>query len=92
MRSHYFKTKNDDNGGCRGGIRSNDGEEYEVEIGSQCYCSGEMMALMIHYDEIMEYLELSNSPLAKMILLSMSHAANPNSPRPLHPHPSDSDL
>jgi hypothetical protein len=73
MRGYYLNSRtNEDCGGCRGGVGSGE-EDYEVEIGNQCHCSIEMMALMAHYDEIMEYLKLEDSPLAKMILRSLDN-------------------
>jgi len=69
MRGHYLQcTDHQDRGGCRGGVGSNY-EDYEVEIGNQCNCSAKMMALLVYYDEVMEYLKLQSegSPLARML-------------------------
>lgn len=78
MRGHYLSPSDYlDRGGCRGGIGGGDGHEgYELEIGTQCYCSAEMMAFAIHYDEIMEYLALQKpeSAIAAMIYRSILKA------------------
>ena len=57
--------------GCRGGIKSKDRDEYEVEIGSTLHCSDKMISLIVHYDEIMEVLEKSESLICKLLLSSI---------------------
>lgn len=42
--------------------------ENEIEIGNDCNASIEMLALCALIDEIVEYLKLSDSSLAKLIL------------------------
>jgi hypothetical protein len=76
MRGHYLKPNDySEHGGCRGGVGSNHDYDdgYELEIGMQCHCSSEMMALAVHYDEIMEYLELyaPKSVVARMLVTSI---------------------
>jgi hypothetical protein len=75
MRSYYLKSTDKDRG-CRGGVGGIYKEfdnDYELEIGSQCNCSSKMMALLIHYDEIMEYLELyaPKSVISNMLVNSI---------------------
>mgnify|MGYP003148184218 CR=1 FL=1 len=66
MRSYYIEHGiPDDHHGCKGGI-AGDGE-YEVEIGSTCNFSFEMIALCTLHDEIIEILTTSENPLAVMV-------------------------
>jgi hypothetical protein len=69
MRSYYLKPTHD-KPGCRGGVKTKDGVEYELEVGSDKYCSAEMLALCAHIDEILEFLQMSQSTIAKLILHS----------------------
>lgn len=75
MRGYYLKSTDRDRG-CRGGvggIYEGLDNDYELEIGSQCHCSAKMMALLVHCDEIMEYLELCtpNSVISRMLVNSI---------------------
>ena len=71
MRGYYLSpTDHSDRSGCRGGVAGRRGDnDYELEIGNQCNCSPEMMALLVHYDEVVEYLKLQkeDSSIAKII-------------------------
>lgn len=73
MRGYYLKPS-DNIGGCRGGVGTSchDGE-YDVEIGQQCNCSFDIMALMVHADELREYLALMEpqSAIAAILVASM---------------------
>jgi hypothetical protein len=67
MRSYYIQHEIPDNHhGCKGGIAGDD--EFEVEIGSSCNFSFEMIALCTLHDEIIEFLTSSDNPLAKIII------------------------
>lgn len=71
MRRAYIRSKqlNDGFRGQRGGVGSDcHGDDYELEVGIESHASPEMLALCQLYDEIMEYLELSRAPLAKLLL------------------------
>jgi hypothetical protein len=58
--------------GCRGGVGSGyDSESYALEIGQNCNAELPMLALCVHIDEILEFLNKSESPLAYLILRSM---------------------
>jgi len=73
MRGAYLKpTDPNSNAGCRGGVGSSEGD-YELEIGQGKHASPEMIALCVHIDEILEYLDskCSSSPMARMILVSI---------------------
>lgn len=66
MRHAYLNPTHSDN--CmRGGVSSEHGD-YELEIGGSAICSTEMLSMCTLYDEIREFMELSQSPIAKMIL------------------------
>ena len=71
MREYYIRPMSSPDSGCRGGIKSKDRDEYEVEIGSTHRCSDKMLSLMIHYGEIMEVLEKSDSLVCKLLLRSI---------------------
>ena len=76
MRGAYLVSSNDRNKGrCRGGVGSDYDygpmPDYALEIGNDCYADTTMMSLCVHIDEIMEYLELSRSPIARMLLQSI---------------------
>jgi len=75
MRAAYLHPRTEDNRtSCRGGVGSNydGGEDYELEIGGNCDCSFKMMALAVHYDEIMEVLKRDLAgPLGYMVLRSI---------------------
>lgn len=71
MRRAYIRTRelNDGFRGQRGGVGSGyHGDDYELEVGMESHASPEMLALCQLYDEILEYLDLSQSPLAKLLL------------------------
>lgn len=71
MRGYYLKDRHEKyKNACRGGVGNKypDSEDYELEIGNSQNCSTEMMALCIMYDEIIEFLELENGSLAKLLL------------------------
>jgi len=71
MRGAYLRSKklNTGLGGQRGGVGSGDPSgDYELEIGVDSHASPELMALCQIHDEIIEYLDLSRAPLAKLIL------------------------
>lgn len=73
MRGYYLKSTDRDRG-CRGGvggIYEGLDNDYELEIGSQCHCSAKMMAFLVHYDEVMEHLEVSKSVISKMLINSI---------------------
>jgi hypothetical protein len=72
MRFAYLKARTSI-GGSRGGVSSNrrcngDGDDYELEIGQEQNASPELLALCVHADEIMEFLEKCDSPIGGMIL------------------------
>lgn len=66
MRGSYLHST-DGAGGCRGGVGSGDGD-WELEVGSQCQASPEMMALCTLIDEVRELLENNAGHLGKMVL------------------------
>ena len=73
MRHAYLQRSGclgSDNGGSRGGVTSgySGGNEYELEIGQNQNASPELLALCVHADEIMEFLEKCDSPIGGMIL------------------------
>ncbi len=72
MRAAYLRSKqlNKGLGGQRGGVSDGDlvHDGYELEIGVDSHASPEMLALCQIHDEILEFLDLSRSPLAKLIL------------------------
>lgn len=74
MRGVYIRKSNPDNrGGSRGGVGSlyseyGSGMDYALEIGNGQNADCEMLALCSLVDEVRELLELSNSPLAKLVL------------------------
>ncbi len=55
---------------CRGGIREKKGENYELEIGHNCYASPEIVALCIFIDEITEFLSKTDSAVGQLIYKS----------------------
>jgi len=71
MRHAYLVSRTHDGGGCRGGVGSDYCEDYALEIGNDYCADTTMISLCVHVDEIMEYLELSKSPMAKMLLHSI---------------------
>lgn len=74
MRGYYLNRSANVDRGCRGGVGSKSDGDYELEIGHAKNCSPEMMAICVHYDEIIEYLELNNeSSIAIMILRSIKN-------------------
>ena len=70
MRYAYLmKSDGERTGGSRGGVTSgHDYGEYELEIGQNQNASPELLALCVHADEIMEFLEKCESPIGRMIL------------------------
>ena len=70
MRYAYLKRHTPNEGGSRGGVTSgySGGNEYELEIGQNQNASPELLALCVHADEIMEFLEKCDSPIGGMIL------------------------
>ena len=64
MRGYYLKRESES--GCRGGVGS-DNTDYELEIGSNCNASPEMLALCVMADEITEFLKGSDSHIARLI-------------------------
>lgn len=70
MRYAYLKRHTPNEGGSRGGVTSgySGGNEYELEIGQNQNASPELLALCVHSDEIMEFLEKCDSPIGGMIL------------------------
>jgi len=74
MRGCYIRTGDPERSGCRGGVGSGcyaGGTEYALEIGQNCNAELPMMALCSHIDEILEFLNKSESSLAYLILKSM---------------------
>jgi hypothetical protein len=74
MRGCYIRTRDSEKSGCRGGVGSgydSDSEEYALEIGQNCNAELPMLALCSHIDEILEFLNNSESSLAYLILKSM---------------------
>ena len=69
MRYAYLIRSNGERG-SRGGVTSgySGGNEYELEIGQNQNASPELLALCVHADEIMEFLEKCDSPIGGMIL------------------------
>lgn len=74
MRSYYLKPTDIlsiGNGGCRGGVGSNQPDgDYELEIGNDLNASSKMVALCVLHDEIIEFLEKSDSPIGHLIHLT----------------------
>ena len=70
MRYAYLmKSDGERTGGSRGGVTSGHSDgEFELEIGQYQNASPELLALCVHADEIMEFLENCNSPIGRMIL------------------------
>ena len=70
MRYAYLMNSDGERiGGSRGGVTSgHDYSEYELEIGQNQNASPELLALCVHSDEIMEFLEKCDSPIGGMIL------------------------
>lgn len=56
MRDWYLK-KPTYVGGCRGGIRNKDGEDWGLEIGQDQYANTDLFAIAVLHDEIVEFLE-----------------------------------
>ena len=81
MRGAYLRPRSvDRTGGSRGGVGGfwddrASGPDYELEIGQGQNASPEMLALCAHYDEIMELLDVSKSPLAAMVKKSITNEA-----------------
>tara|TARA_Y100001951_G_C11162903_1_gene195805 strand:- start:61 stop:483 length:423 start_codon:yes stop_codon:yes gene_type:complete len=75
MRGYYLENKKQglEDSGARGGVGTahTDGRDYELEVGAKMNASGEMIALLVHYDEVMEFLEKSDSALATLLLDSI---------------------
>ena len=82
MRDAYIRTKGLAPGETqRGGVGwSHDSNpdsldqlkgEYELEIGEDSNCSISMLALCVHYDEILQYIEQQDDPLGKLLLQSL---------------------
>jgi hypothetical protein len=63
-----------------------EGGEYELEIGNYKNASPEMLALCSLIDEIIEFLKLSPSPLAELILAKYKEQVYK-----LNPHPASKD-
>ena len=63
--------KADSTSGCRGGIIGQEDGSYAIEIGANCYCEAEPAVVAGYYREILELLEISKSPLAKMLLYNI---------------------
>jgi hypothetical protein len=69
----YLKAVHD-GGGCRGGAGHTDllgmglGGDYAIEIGAQCNCDPELLALAELAPVVKEFLTLSKSPMAALIL------------------------
>lgn len=78
MRHAYLrKTDLDESSGCRGGVTTEDDPaEYELEIGNSCNASCRMLALCSLVDEVEEFLKMTDSLLAKMILSRWSEEKN----------------
>ena len=63
--------------GARGWVKTDDDSgEYELEVGAKMDCSPEMLALCVHYDEVMELLREVPSPLAAMTVRSIEHTVH----------------
>ena len=77
MRGCYIRTIDSDQSGCRGGVGGgHDSEEYVLEIGQNCNAELPMLALCSHIDEILEFLNKSESSLAYLILKSIKDTEN----------------
>ena len=85
MRYVYLQQSTDSNG-CRGGVSIRAGGEYELEVGNHKNASLEMLALCSLIDEIIEFLKLSPSPLAELILAKYKEQVYK-----LNPHPASKD-
>ena len=70
MRGYYLrKSDSSQRGGSRGGVGSdNEYGDYDLEIGNSQNADHEMVALCVMIDEVREFLKLSSSPLAGLIL------------------------
>lgn len=69
MRSTYLRSGSPDNrGGSRGGVGSGNHDDYDLEIGNNQNADPEMLALCAMVDEMREYLNLVQSPIAKVLL------------------------
>ena len=75
MRGCYIRVSDTDrSSGCRGGVgsdRDGDSAEYALEIGNNCNADLTMMALCNHVDEVLEFLNTAESPLAYLVLKSI---------------------
>jgi len=71
VREYFIRPMSSPDSGCRGGVKNKDHDGYEVEIGPTLHCSDKMLSLMIHYGEIMEVLEKSDSLVCKLLLRSI---------------------
>lgn len=58
-----------DDTGCRGSLF--DGEDYLLEIAGDCNCRPELLALAAHEPELLEFLDMSTSPIATMLRCSI---------------------
>ncbi len=66
---HLFSMVAD--GGSRGGVF--EGEDPILEIGDGAICTSEVMALVAHLPEIMEYLKMKEDNISNLILASMKN-------------------
>ena len=76
MRGCYIRTSDTDrSSGCRGGVGADHdcggSAEYALEIGNSCNADLTMMALCNHVDEVLEFLNKAESPLAHLVLRSI---------------------
>jgi hypothetical protein len=74
MRGWYLESKRTglNEIGCRGGVGADgDNNDYELEIGAKLNASAEFISLLVHYDEVIEMLRGTDSPLAALLLQSI---------------------
>lgn len=76
MRSYYLRNSTSDGGGCRGGVRSKDGEDYELEIGQDLNASAEMVVFCAMMDEITEFLALGDSNIGRLLFKVLNSKAD----------------